>query len=164
MELAYRTAPLLADYGRALGGLALALLPLLLLEPPWPVRLGLLALAALFAAFLAQTRQRHRARLRLTQDGLTLLGSPGGQVAWGELDGLRLRWFGGHRPGAGAGWLELELMGGGGRLVVTSALERFDEVLARAVDAAERRGIELEPATRANALAALGRARPARAA
>jgi hypothetical protein len=159
LELAYRKPPLVADYARAAGGLLLALLPLLLLQPPWPVQVGLAGLVLLFAAFLCETRQRHRARLLLTPESVALLGQPGQAVPWAELERLRLRWFGARRPGAagGAGWLELELAGGGGRLVVTSALERFEDVLAEAVDAAEHRGLVLEPATRANIEAVLGR-------
>ena len=41
------------------------------------------------------------------------------------------------------------------RLVVTSALDRFDDVVAEAVQAANDRGLPLEPATRANVEALL---------
>jgi hypothetical protein len=158
VELAYRTGPLLADYGRAAGGLALALAPLLLLQPPWPVQLGLVGLAVLFAAFLVQTWRRQHSRLLLTPAGVALVGPHEGRIAWAELDGLRLRWFGSRRPGGSGGWLELELRGGGQRIVVTSALRRFEDVLADAVDAAERNRLPLEPATRTNIAAVLGRA------
>ncbi|MEK0085933.1 hypothetical protein [Benzoatithermus flavus] len=157
VELAYRKPSLLADYLRAIGGLVLTLLPLALFDPPWPVRLGLVALAALFTAFLVQTRQRHQTRLRLTPEGIARVGRPRQQVTWQELDHLRLRWFGPRRAGGNGGWLELELRGGSKRLVITSALDRFEDVLADAVDAAARKGLPLEPATRANVVAALGR-------
>jgi hypothetical protein len=157
IELAYRYGPLLADYGRAGAGLALAGIPLVALDPAWPVRLGLLALAALFAVFLAQTWQRQHSRLRLSPEGVTLLARDERHVDWRELDGLRLRWFGSRRPGS-AGWLELELRGGGQRVVVTSALERFEDVVTEAVNAAESKGLPLEPATQANVAALLGRA------
>ena len=156
VELAYRRVSMLADYFRGWAGLALSCLPLLTMRPTWPIGLGLIALSCLFVLFLWQTWRRQHSRLRLDRSGVALLGSEVRQVAWRDLDGLRLRWFGTRRHGRG--WLELELRGGGDRLVVTSALERFDLVVADAVQAANDRGLPLEPATRANVEALLGRA------
>src|SRR5688500_5568875 len=87
IELAYRYAPLLADYCRAGAGLALAGIPLVALDPAWPVRIGLLALAALFAVLLAQTWQRQHSRLRLSPAGVTLLAREERRLDWSELDG-----------------------------------------------------------------------------
>jgi hypothetical protein len=157
VELAYRTAPLVADYFRAGAGLLLAAAPLAATEPAWPVRLGLVALIALFLVFLAQTWQRQRSRVRLAPGGISLVGPAEQRLAWRELDALRLRWFGSRRQGKG--WMELELRGGGGqRLVLTSALQRFDDVVAESVQAARDNGLPLEPSTRANVEALLGRA------
>ena len=154
VELAYRRVAMLADYFRGWTGLALSCLPLLTMRPTWPIGFGLLALSCLFALFLCQTWRRQHSRLRLDRSGVSLVGSDARQVRWGELEGLRLRWFGTRRNGRG--WLELELRGGGTRLVVTSALERFDLVVADAVQAANDRGLPLEPSTRANVEALLG--------
>lgn len=152
IELSYRRLPVAADLLRAGTGLGLTLLPILLLAPPWPVALGLLALAALFAAFLRQTWQRRQLQVRLEPDGITLIGRHQRHLAWCELAGLRLRWFGPHQPGRG--WLDLELRGRQGAITVTSALDGFELVLRRALDAAERNGIALEPVTQANLAAA----------
>ena len=126
--------PMLADYLRGWTGLGLSGLPLVTMQPSWPIGLALLALRGLFAGFLRQTWRRQHSRLRLAASGVALIGSDGRQVAWRELDGVRLRWFGTRRQGRG--WLELELRGCGPRLVVTSALDRFDQVVAEAVQAA----------------------------
>jgi hypothetical protein len=154
VDLAYRTAPLVADYLRGCAGLALAGIPLVATDPAWPVGLGLVALVALFLVFLAQTRQRQRSRVRLSAGGVAVLAGAERRLAWRDLDALRLRWFGSRRQGKG--WLELELRGGGERLVLTSALERFDAVVAKAVHAARDNGLPLEPSTRANVEALLG--------
>ena len=156
VDLAYRPIPLAADYLRACAGLALAGIPLVAADPAWPVGLGLLALVVLFLVFLAQTWSRQRSRVRLSADGVALLASAERRLAWRDLEALRLRWFGSRRHGRG--WLELELRGGGERLVVTSALERFDAVVAEAVHAARDNGLPLEESTRANVEALLGRA------
>jgi hypothetical protein len=156
IELAYRRLPLLADYFRGWAGIALAALPLFTMAPSWPVTLGLVALIGLFMGFLVQTWRRQHSRVRLVPSGVTVIGDDQRELAWRDLDGLRLRWFGSRSQGRG--WLELELRGGGVRLVVTSALDRFDDVVAEAVQAANDRGLPLEPATRANVEALLSRA------
>ena len=154
VELGYRKTAMLVDSLRGWTGLALSGLPLLTMRPIWPVALGLMALVGLFAGFLWQTWQRQHSRLRLTSSGVALVGGVERELAWHDLDGLRLRWFGTRRHGRG--WLELELRGRGQRLVVTSALDGFDQVVSEAVRAANRRGLPLEAATRANVEALLG--------
>lgn len=156
IELAYRRLPLLADYFRGWAGIALAALPLITMTPSWPVTLGLVALIGLFMGFLVQTWRRQHSRVRLVPSGVAVIGEHQRELAWRDLDGLRLRWFGARSQGRG--WLELELRGGDVRLVVTSALDRFDDVVAEAVQAANDRGLPLEPATRANVEALLSRA------
>ena len=156
VELAYRRLPLLADYFRGWAGLGLAALPLITMTPSWPVTLCLLVLIGLFVGFLVQTWRRQHSRVLLLPTGVSVIGDGQRRLAWRDLDGLRLRWFGSR--GQGRGWLELELRGGGVRLVVTSALDRFDDVVAEAVQAANDRGLPLEPITRANVEALLSRA------
>ncbi len=151
VELRYLASSIWADLARAAGGLALSLVPLAAGGPPWPVSLGLLALAALFAVFLVQSWRRGRSLVRLSEDGVALLSGGGArQLAWRDLGHLRLRWFGPRRRGAG--WLDLELRGSGSgeRLSFTSGLAGFEQLLERAVLAADRNGVELEPVTRAN--------------
>jgi hypothetical protein len=156
ITLGYRTLPLLADYLRGWAGLALAALPLMTMRPSWPVSLGLACLMGLFSLFLVQTWRRQHSTVILAPRGLAVIQQTEHHLAWRDLDGLRLRWFGSRS--SGKGWLELELRGRGVKLVVTSALDRFDSVVANAVQAADGRGLALEPATRANVEALLGRA------
>ena len=156
VELAYRTLPLLADYLRGWAGAGLAAIPLLTMQPSWPVALALVAMIGLFAVFLVQTWGRQRSRILLAPSGVAVIRGGQRRLAWRDLDGLRLRWFGSRRHGRG--WLELELRGAGERLVMTSALDRFDDVVAGAVRAANDLRLPLEPATRANVEALLGRA------
>lgn len=153
LELGYRTGPIVADLARAGAGLVLVLTPLVMLTPSWPVALGLLGLAALFAVFLHQSWRRRGTRVRITEEGIELVGEQDRRLAWRELDLLRLRWFGPRRQGAG--WLDLELRGAGKRIAVTSGLEGFDLVLGRALAAAERNGVVLEAVTQANVAAVL---------
>ena len=154
--LGYRNLPLLADYLRGWAGIVLAALPLVMMRPSWPVGLGLVCLIGLFAIFLIQTWRRQHSTVILGPAGVAVIDQGEHRLARQHLDGLRLRWFGSRT--SGRGWLELELRGGDVRLVVSSALDRFDAVVAEAVQAANDRGIALEPATLANVEALLRRA------
>ena len=155
ITLGYRNLPLFADYFRGWAGIALAALPLATMQPAWPVALGLVCLIALFTVFLVQTWRRQHSTVILAPAGLAVVEQSERRLAWDDLERLRLRWFGSRNHGRG--WLELELRGQGVKLVITSALERFDAVVSDAVRAANDRGIPLEPATRANVEALLGR-------
>lgn len=160
VELRYAARSIWADLARGIGGLTLSLAPLALASPPWPVFLGLFGLAALFAAFLLQTWRRGESAVRLSEGGIVLLSGTGSRgLAWRDLERVRLRWFGPRR--AGAGWLDLELCGGGERLTVTSGLAGFEQVLGQAVAAAERNGVELEAVSRANLAEVLAARGPA---
>lgn len=154
LELSYRSRAVMADVLRAGSGLALTLAPLFFLAPSWPVAAGLVALAGLFGVFLYQTLKRRSSRVRLGRDRIALVDPEVHELAWHNLDGLRLRWFGPRRPGAG--WLDLELRGGSERIAITSALEGFELVLERSLAAATRNGVVLEAFTQANVDAVLG--------
>ena len=116
--------------------------------------MGLTALTAMFALFLVQTWRRQHVRVLLWPSGLALVDRAQRRLTWDQLERLRLRWFGSRRQGKG--WLELELAGNGQRLVLSSALEGFDRVVAAAVAAARANDVALEPATSANIEALLG--------
>lgn len=154
VELSYRMAPLVGDYLRGAAGLALTTVPLIAFDPAWPVMVGLTALTAMFAVFLVQTWRRQHVRVLLGPSGVALVDHAQRRLAWNRLERLRLRWFGSRRQGKG--WLELELAGDGQRLVLSSALEGFDRVVAMAVAAARDNDVALEPATSANIQALLG--------
>lgn len=155
VELAYRTAPLVADYLRAAAGIGLCAIPLATMQPVWPVALVLAGLLVMFGGFLAQTWRRQHTRVLLAPSGVALSGRPERRLAWTELKGLRLRWFGTRRQGRG--WLELELSGNGRRLVISSALQQFEAVVAAACKAARANGIALDAPTAANIDALLRR-------
>ena len=145
VELAYRRLPLLADYFRGWAGLGLAALPLVTMAPSWPVTLGLVALIGLFVGFLVQTWRRQHSRVLLVPDrrfGDRRRAAPAGLArsrrAAAALVRLAPSGPGLARAGAarwrGQGWC------------VTSALDRFDDVVAEAVQAAQRS----RPAARAD--------------
>ena len=76
------------------------------MTPSWPVTFGLVVLIALFVGFLVQTWRRQHSRVLLVPTGVAVIGDGQRRLAWRDLEGLRLRWFGSR--GQGRGWLELD--------------------------------------------------------
>lgn len=150
----YPTSALLADYGRAGVGVALTGGPVLFLDPAATFGWCLAAVALVFAAFGARTVLRHLTRYEFDDTGLSARGPLPNRVAWNELEAINLRFFSTKRDRKD-GWMQLDLKGGGGRIRVDSTLDDFSLIAARAVEAADRRGLPLAEATRGN-LAGMG--------
>lgn len=181
----YPIGTLSSDYLRVAVGLALTAGPLLLLELAAPIAWLLAVLAILFLWFGLRTGLRQLSAVELSPQGIAIRGPFGRQLAWDELAHMKLAYYAprgwgsprrrdrqhergerGERDEGQRGWLQLTLQGPRGRPIwVESTLEGFDQVLRRALAAAARKQLELDPATTAN-LCALGldRGEPADAA
>lgn len=172
----YPIATLSSDYLRVAVGLALTLGPLLLLELATPIAWLLTALAILFLWFGLRTGLRQLSAVEVSPQGIAVRGPFGRQLAWDELAHMKLAYYAPRvwgsprrrdrhhergverqeRDQGQRGWLQLTLQGPRGRRVrVESTLEGFDQVLRRAMAAAARKQLELDPTTTAN-LSALG--------
>ena len=151
--LAYPRRAVLADYARAGAGLVILGTPLVAVDTA-PVVTALLAVGAvLFLLHGLRTLWLHRLRIRVDGDGVGRLCPVPRTIAWRELRGVRLAYYSTRRDRSG-GWMQLTLVGAGGRVAVDSRLDGFATLTARAVTAAAANGIALDAATAAN-LAAL---------
>ena len=137
------------------GGLALTLSPLVMFDLPsvtvWI--LGLLSLG--FALHGLGVMRRHRTRVETDEEGLRF-SPPRRRIAWNEITRFGLRYFSTRRDGA-RGWMELKVASPAATLRVDSRLERFDDLVGLAWQAASRCGVEPDLTTRVN-LEALGMA------
>jgi hypothetical protein len=153
VTLRYPPAAMAGDYLRAAAGLGLTAGPALLLDLPTPALVVLVSMATLFGIFGVQVWRRHRARYRLTPEGIT--ADPGGRrFPWARLEGLSLAWYSVRRDRE-EGWMELTLWAGGQRLRLDSRVEGFQELVRAASAAARAADLALDPRTLAN-LEALG--------
>jgi len=153
-EHRYPTSALVADYLRGGAGLAVAGLPIVLVDLHPVVFWICLGLAGLFAVFTARTWARHRTVVVSGADGVAARGPLGGGIAWSDLSALSLRYFS-TRRGRSDGWMQLRLGGGGRTLTLESTLSGFDTLVDRAAAAAAANRVGLSEATREN-LQALG--------
>lgn len=151
--LSYPPGSLAGDYARAGLGLAVSAGPIALV-PVTPVVMAVLgSVALLFAGYGWQTFLRQRLRLELDDAGV-LIRPRGARVAWTALQHLSLRYYSTRRDRRD-GWFQLTVRSPGARLCVDSRIAGFESLLARALDAANARGLALSTTTTGN-IASLG--------
>lgn len=148
LTLVYPRNSLYADYVRGGAGFAVTAGPLLLVPVATPVMVILGLMAGMFGLFLAHTWQCQRLQVVMDEHGLTLMPRQT-RLAWEDIDDVALRYFSTRRDREG-GWLQLTVKAPAGRLRVDSRLTGFDQLVARAAQAASERGLELTPVTRGN--------------
>jgi len=156
--LRYRRQPLVADMVRAAVGVILTGGPLLFVEPSPATLIIFGGLAAVFAFFGVRTLLRSFNEIELSQASVKIRGVLGGDIAWQQVNGMKLGYYTTRRDRQG-GWMQLTLQGGAKRLRFDSTLEGFDRLVSRAVRAATANGVALSSATLAN-LAAMDIAVP----
>ncbi len=156
-ELRYPPGSLRADYFRAAAGLALSIMPLMLLALPRPSAAFFLALGLLFMAFTLRTGARHRLRVELGDDAIRIKGLVKTTLRWQDLQSVGLRYYSTRRDGS-EGWMQIKLKGGRRVVRLDSSFGDFERIVERAVRAAGDNGLVLGDTTMAN-LALLGRPR-----
>jgi hypothetical protein len=140
---------LLGDLLRAILGLLLVLVPLLVV-PLHPVLVvGLAGLAILFLVFAIRTILRQTNAILVDERAIASTGPLAAEIPWAELDRLALRYYATRRDRAG-GWMQLTLRAGRRRLSIDSQIEDFEAIASRAARAAAENGVELDDATRSN--------------
>ena len=154
-EHRYPASSVYSDYGRVAFGLAVTLVPLLLVDLPAVVAALFATLAALFGWFGWRTWLRQQSWIELSPEAIALCGPFGRRLHWHRLERLKLAYYAPRRARQN-GWLQLTLRGaGGGAIRIDSTLEGFDRVLERAAGAVAARSLPLDPASAAN-LSAMG--------
>jgi len=151
---AYPTSALFGDYLRAAAGF-FPTIAVLATAPAGFIEATMLGgFAALFAMFGARTALRHSTCFEATETGLRASGLLPNSISWSELDRMKLAYYSTRRDERG-GWMQLKLRAGWSILRVDSRIEGFSELVRVSAEAAEMRGLSLDPATSAN-LQALG--------
>lgn len=150
----YNRGAIAGDYARAVAGLTLTGAPVLLLDPGAIMTTLLLAGVLLFAAFALRTAQRHLTAFGVTDDAIVAHGPFGGTLAWRDLRKIKLNYYSTRRD-RGRGWMQLTLKGRGRTMRIESTMDGFDDIAARAAEAARALALPLTDATIEN-FAALG--------
>lgn len=145
----YPPAKLALDYlrggaGLLIGGGAWSLVPLF----SWPSAIfG--GLTGLFLLFTIRTALRHRERVELADEAISVSGVQGGRLERHEIDAIGLRYYA-MRRNRGGGWMTLTMRAGRRSLSLDSALDGFEAVARWAARAARENGVVLDSAAVAN--------------
>ena len=153
MTYRYPARAMVADYVRAVLGVACTAAPLILMDLPGLVQAVLAFLAIIFALFGTQAVLRQATRILVSERDIRAR-PVGTQLAWDSLTRLTLAYFSVRRDGR-SGWMELKVQSGRRTLRIDSRLEGFTEVVRQATAAASRACLHLDATTLSN-LANLG--------
>jgi hypothetical protein len=138
-------------YLRCTIGLTLTLGPLLALGPsPW-LSVLLLALAALFLAYLASTIALHTAEIVLDEHGIRCAGLFRENIEWSALTAMELNYYS-TRADRSGGWMELVVRGGHRLIRVRSELAGFAPIAARVASEVLRRELSIDERSLAHLL------------
>lgn len=153
MTYSYPFSSLAGDYARAAIGLLITGGPALL-APAVPTVLVILSLLALlFLGFGIHTALRHRTRVGVTDQDISMLPR-GVRLRWSELTQVKLDYYSTDKESKG-GWMQLTLRTGKKRLRLDSRLDGFAEVARQAAASANTNRLVIDPTSMAN-FAALG--------
>lgn len=150
----YPKRAVIADYARALAGMAVTFGPLAVLKIGSVMVYILAGLGALFLLFGFRTFLRHLTHVEVSAGGIRIAGPAGRAIQWRDLDDLSLRYYTTRRDKLD-GWMLLKMTGKGSVVTFDSSLDGFDDVVRCAVAEARANGVVLESGTLIN-LAALG--------
>ncbi|WP_420725208.1 hypothetical protein [Hwanghaeella sp. LZ110] len=149
IRLYYLKTPLLWDLLRGFLGLAVTLLPLILLDRILSAIIVILAaIAGLFVIFIVRTALRHKTEIQLSQDEIrvaTPIGSK--EIAWLELTGVTLSYFSTSRSGSGNGVMTLKLSDGTTVIRIDSNLNSFDTVVKQVARVCSKVPVAVSPTT-----------------
>lgn len=149
ITLRYDRRGLVLDGARALIGLAATLGPIIFLETLEWLTWVLGGAAMLFGVFAAKTAARAVARVRLEGSMIHYDGLIRKSLDISAMDRVKLAYFG--RRGSGRkGWMTLTLRAGGGRIVLDSTLERFEDLVAAVAATIRRNEVPLDPTSAHN--------------
>lgn len=155
-ELRWPTAKLTGDYVRGIVGLCIVLLCTVLAPPGSWWQILLVGFLFLFLAFLSDVLIRHGTRIIVSSEGLVRRRPLWGEdaVPWAEIQGLDVRFYP-TRKGAKIGWMTAKVKGPRGVITLDDGMEGFEDVMDKAMQALDRRGLGLSETTMAN-LSSLG--------
>jgi hypothetical protein len=142
----YPPAAAFADFARAGAGLLLAAVPLVLADTIPVVTVILAILVIVFAVYALRTASRQFTRVEIDEDGVRARGPTTHTVPWRTLRRVKLSYYSTRRDRTG-GWLQLTIAGDAETLTVDSRIAGFESLAERAIIAARKKGLKLDPTT-----------------
>lgn len=152
----YPKSALAGDYVRSAIGLAVGLGVLLSVPATPAIIIVAGGLTVLFGYFGLRTVQRHVVKVAVTDEEICNSGFLTRTLSWGDLEALKLRYYGTKRQdrgGGGGGFMQMTLRGRNASFVYESSLGGFRSIAWRAAKAMRENGISVDPTSAGNLLA-----------
>ena len=148
-EFRYPLGRIVADCS-LFGGGAVMSGTVLALAPTVPYVILLFGgLTGVFLLYTIRTALRHRLRIAADAEGMSIKGARVRSVKWANVEAVRLRYYSTRRSRKD-GWMTLRLKADGRWVEIDSHLEGFETLARLVAEAANRRGLVLDPTTRGN--------------
>ena len=152
----YPLIAVLGDYFRAVLGIGISIVPLVLVTSKPIITYAFIAMIVVFIGFGLRTVMRHKTRIEVDDEAIAVNLPSRRRIVWSDLGFLRLKYFSTRRNRKG-GWLQMTMIGAGQRITVDSKIAGFRDLLDRATRAAAENGVELDETSLAN-MEAIGEA------
>ena len=91
----------------------------------------------------------HASIITSDENGISVRGILARRIDWADLSVLRLRYCSSRRDGAN-GWMQLVLKKPGTSIRIESTLTGFKDIVAVAINAAHKKGLQMSPTTLGN--------------
>jgi hypothetical protein len=155
----YPLTAVIGDYSRAIGGLAVSMVPFAV-APSRPLITYLFGgMIAIFLIYALRTAVRHFTRIEINDEAISASLPTPRRIAWSEIETLGLRYYSAKRDRS-RGWFQLTIAGTGRRLAIESTITDFHGIVTHAAAAARRNGVALDEATAANVAALISATAP----
>lgn len=145
----YPLIAVLGDYSRAAMGIAISIVPVVIIEGKPIVTFLFGVMIVVFVFFGLRTVRRHMTRIEVSDEGIAVHQPSRKGFAWDELDHLRVKFFSTHRKKK-TGWFQVTLGGAGHRISIDSKITGFRDLVDRAARVAAANGVELDETSAAN--------------
>lgn len=154
----YSYQNLIGSYVRAVLGIILTLVPLLLLNPTSVIVYVLIFLFIVFFCYGIRTVFRHLSQIEISDTGIRVTRPfkwlAAKAIRWEELGGFKLSYYSTRRDRE-AGWMHLKIKSKGFRLGIDSTIGEFEELVRQLYSVARKNGLPIDASTRRN-LQAMG--------
>lgn len=146
LEVRYPLSALAGDYLRGLLGLGISSVITVTVDRESPLLWLFLGSTALLLVYTLRTVGNHLSRFKLTEEGIGRSPWPTRYIAWGQLDGIALRYYSIRRKRRD-GWMTMTLRAGRTSIDLESSLPHFQAIVTRAAKAAKDNNLTVDRIT-----------------
>ena len=139
----------MGDYFRSAMGIAVSIIPLVVVSSKPVITYLFSAMIIVFLAFGLRTILRHLTRIEVWDEGITVNLPFRKQIGWSDISALKIKYFS-TRKNKKNGWLQMTVGGAGQSISVDSKISGFRDILKQRHRSRRRQRVSLDEASTAN--------------